>query len=75
MADQALDLRGVRCPLPIVRLNTSIKAVEPGEQLAFVADDPAFPLDVQAWGRRTGHTVILDPPADGCVRGTVTRAA
>ena len=41
MADQALDLRGARCPLPIVRLNTSIKAVEPGEQLAFVADDPA----------------------------------
>lgn len=70
-----LDLRGVRCPLPIVRLNTTIRTIEPGQQLGFVADDPAFPLDVQAWGRRTGHAVTLDPPDAGCVRGTVTRVA
>ncbi len=70
-----LDLRGVRCPLPIVRLNSSIKLVAAGEELAFVADDPAFPLDVQAWARRTGHELVALDTGGREFRGRVKRCA
>jgi TusA-related sulfurtransferase len=71
---QFLDLRGVRCPVPIVRLNTHSKQMASGDSLSFVADDPAFPLDVQAWARRTGYTLSLDPADEaGGFHGSITR--
>jgi tRNA 2-thiouridine synthesizing protein A len=70
-----LDLRGVRCPLPIVRLNTHIKTLSPGDAVAFIADDPAFELDVKAWARRTGHTLSLTECGPDGIRGAITRVA
>lgn len=70
-----LDLRGVRCPLPIVRLNNHVKTLAPGERVTFVADDPAFELDIRAWARRTGHELSLDASAPDGVRGAITRVA
>jgi TusA-related sulfurtransferase len=54
----ALDLSGLRCPLPIVRLNAAIKALAPGSTLEVHATDPAFELDIQAWCRRTGNPLL-----------------
>ncbi len=68
-----LDLRGVRCPLPIVRLNNHVKTLSPGERVAFVADDPAFELDIRAWARRTGHELALETSGADGVRGAITR--
>lgn len=70
-----LNLRGVKCPLPIVRLSAAIKQVAAGDTLSFVADDPAFPLDVQAWARRTGHELVRLEKRDGSHYGEIRRAA
>lgn len=53
-----LDLSGLRCPVPIVRLNAAIRDLAPGAGLEVRATDPAFELDVQAWCRRTGHALV-----------------
>lgn len=53
-----LNLTGLRCPLPIVELNRALKKMEPGEELQVTANDPAFPLDVEAWCRRTGQLLL-----------------
>lgn len=68
-----LDLRGVRCPMPIVRLNNQMKQMAPGQPLGFVADDPAFLPDVQAWARRFGLQLHLDTSGDAVIRGSVCR--
>lgn len=68
-----LDLRGVRCPLPIVRLNNRIKTMGPGEPLAFVADDPAFLLDVRVWAHRLGYELRLDANDGPQIWGSVCR--
>ena len=70
---QTLDLRGIRCPLPIVRLNNQMKLTPPGQALEFIADDPAFLLDVQAWARRLGYPLTLTSPGGPEIRGTVCR--
>lgn len=53
-----LDLTGMKCPVPIVRLNTEVRQVDIGMQLEALSDDPAFELDVKAWCRRTGHELL-----------------
>lgn len=57
-ARTVLDLSGLRCPLPIVRLNAAAKALADGAELEVLATDPAFELDVQAWCRRTGNALL-----------------
>lgn len=71
--DITLDLRGIRCPLPIVRLNNQMKTMTAGQVLEFIADDPAFTLDVQAWARRLGYPLTLTSPSGPEIRGTVCR--
>lgn len=54
----SLDMTGLRCPAPIVRLNGAMRDLAPGATLQALATDPAFQLDVEAWCRRTGHTLV-----------------
>lgn len=60
-----LNLTGLKCPLPIVELNRALKKMAPGEELQVIANDPAFPLDVEAWCRRTGHLLPSLQEQDG----------
>ncbi len=52
------DLRGLKCPMPIVQLNRIMKALSADEECAVVADDPAFCPDVNAWCKKTGHALV-----------------
>lgn len=62
---RTIDLRGLKCPTPIVRLNEAIRDIVEGEELTAVANDRAFELDVKAWCRRTGHQLLsFDTDAD-----------
>ncbi len=73
-ADVELDCRGMRCPLPIIRLARLIADVEIGQTVAVVADDPAARPDVPAWCRmRTQEYVGEDTAPDGISRYVVRR--
>ena len=53
-----IDLRGMQCPTPIVKLNEEIAKLEAGELMVAVADDRAFALDVEAWCELTGNNLV-----------------
>jgi TusA-related sulfurtransferase/peroxiredoxin family protein len=53
-----LDCRGMLCPEPILALARTIRGLPSGSAIEVLADDPAFPMDVQGWCRSTG--AILD---------------
>lgn len=73
-ADVELDCRGMRCPLPIIRLARLIPDVQIGQTVAVVADDPAARPDVPAWCRmRTQEYVGEDTAPDGTPRYVVRR--
>ncbi|HSV40293.1 MAG TPA: sulfurtransferase TusA family protein [Nocardioidaceae bacterium] len=63
-AELELDLRGQRCPTPIVQLALHIEDVPVGGVLAVVADDPAARPDVQAWCRMRGQEYVGEDTAD-----------
>jgi TusA-related sulfurtransferase len=48
-AREHLDCKGLRCPLPIVKLSKAIKQMAAGQTIVVEASDPAFKSDVQAW--------------------------
>ena len=71
MADVQLDCQGLNCPMPIVRISQTMKAMRPGQTLEVTADDPAFGADVRAWVTKMGHELLaLD---EGGVQRVVIR--
>lgn len=53
-----LDCRGVRCPVPVIRLAQRIDEVPVGGVVAVAADDPAALPDIPAWCRMRGHEYL-----------------
>lgn len=56
--DALLDCKGLRCPMPIVRISQAMKLVPAGGKLRVEATDPAFRPDLEAWVRRVGHRLV-----------------
>ncbi len=53
-----VDARGLRCPLPVIRLAQAAADLPPGSELVVLATDPAAAHDVPAWARMRGHEVL-----------------
>lgn len=58
-----VDARGLRCPLPVIRLASAARGAGPGDQLVVWATDPAARHDIPAWARMRGHAVVDDAAA------------
>ncbi len=55
MSDALLDVRGLTCPLPVLRAKKTLKAVPPGALLTIMATDPSSVRDFQIFCQQTGH--------------------
>ena len=66
MAEEpTIDLRGLQCPTPIVRLNEEVSQFSVGDAFYAVADDRAFEMDIAAWCELTGNELLnLDPSTE-----------
>ena len=62
----SLDLKGLSCPMPIVKTAKAIKDLKPGEIVEVFATDPGSVPDFKAWSNSTGN-VLLDSSEDGGV--------
>ena len=52
-----LDVKGLNCPLPILRAKKAIKDMGQGETIQVVATDPGSVKDFEAFCRQTGNTL------------------
>jgi tRNA 2-thiouridine synthesizing protein A len=50
-----VDARGLRCPLPVIRLAEAARDAPPGTLVVVLADDPAARYDIPAWCRMRHH--------------------
>jgi tRNA 2-thiouridine synthesizing protein A len=59
-----VDARGLRCPIPVIRLGAVIKDLPTGSLVRLLATDPAARSDVAAFCRLRGHEVVetVDEP-------------
>ena len=56
--NKELDVRGLNCPLPILRAKKALTDLESGQVLKIVATDPGSVKDFQAFCRQTGHSLL-----------------
>ena len=56
--DRYLDLRGLACPLPIVKTKKSLADMASGQVLRVIATDPGSVCDMQAFAEQTGHQLL-----------------
>ena len=55
---RSLDLKGLSCPLPIVKTAKAMKELAPGELLEAFATDPGSVPDFKAWSQSTGNPLV-----------------
>lgn len=62
--DLEIDLKGLLCPLPMVRVSQNISKVPVGGVLKAVATDPGSLADIPSWARTTGNEVLKTEKGD-----------
>lgn len=67
MADAGVyDLRGLKCPLPVLRATKRLGAMRPGEQIWLETTDPLATIDIPAFCADAGHRLMArETTADG----------
>jgi tRNA 2-thiouridine synthesizing protein A len=55
--ETVLDLRGLRCPQPVLRAKKALRAIPVGGTLVLECTDPLTVVDVPAFTNQTGHTL------------------
>ncbi|HET7342501.1 MAG TPA: sulfurtransferase TusA family protein [Methylomirabilota bacterium] len=58
VADHKLDCLGLFCPMPILKTRDALKALDVGQTLEMLSDDPASDADMKSWTTRTGHELV-----------------
>ncbi|WP_144185915.1 sulfurtransferase TusA family protein [Elioraea rosea] len=58
MTETVLDLKGLSCPLPVLRANKALRTMAAGARLRVLATDPASVRDFQAYCQQTGHALV-----------------
>jgi len=72
-ADKVLDLKGLLCPIPVVKMAKAIKEVEIGQVIEAYATDPGVMADIPAWCRSTGNELAAMEKLDKQFRFVVRR--
>ena len=53
-----IDLRGLTCPEPLLKLKEQIKDVEVGAEIEVLATDPGTMIDIPLWAEKVGIEVL-----------------
>lgn len=59
MAITKLDLKGLKCPLPVLKTRKALKALTAGDQLEVHCSDPLSVIDIPNLIRETGDRVEI----------------
>jgi tRNA 2-thiouridine synthesizing protein A len=64
----SLNLRGLSCPMPIVKTAKAMKELGPGQLVEVFATDPGSVPDFKAWSQSTGNPLMETNQEDGVYR-------
>lgn len=56
--DRDLDVKGLNCPLPILRTKKALAEMETGQVLRVQATDPGSLKDFPAFAKQTGNELV-----------------
>ncbi|MBC6441388.1 MAG: sulfurtransferase TusA family protein [Rhodospirillales bacterium] len=71
---EELDVRGLVCPLPVLKARKRLKGMAAGDILVVHATDPGSVKDFDAFADLTGHRLLASTEADGVFSFVLERA-
>lgn len=74
MADQLLDLKGLNCPLPVMKTKKALRDLPRGQTLEVLATDPGAVEDFKAFCETTGNQLIESTQNGDTYRFLIKRA-
>jgi len=63
--DRELDVKGLNCPLPILRTKKTLAEMTSGQTLRVLATDPGSVKDFAAFARQTGNELLESKEDNG----------
>ena len=72
---ETLDVKGMSCPLPVLRANRALRRLSPGATLRVLATDRAAVADFAAFCQETGHLLLAQDEQAGVFGFTIQRRA
>ncbi|SDB25481.1 sulfurtransferase TusA family protein [Bauldia litoralis] len=72
--DVQLDLRGLACPLPVLKTRKALLGLASGGRVLVEATDPLAAIDLPHFVREAGHRLVVAETVDGVYRCIVERA-
>ncbi|MBW1778105.1 MAG: sulfurtransferase TusA family protein [Deltaproteobacteria bacterium] len=57
-ADKVMDLKGLPCPMPVVKVSKGIKEVAVGQVVEAISTDPGSLTDFPAWAKTSGNEIL-----------------
>jgi tRNA 2-thiouridine synthesizing protein A len=69
-----LDLRGLKCPLPVLKTRKYLTTLAPGEQIEVACTDPLSAIDLPNLVRETGDVMEGQSQAEGALLFVIRKA-
>ena len=73
MTETVLDVKGMACPLPVLRASRVLRGMAPGDRLRVLATDSAAAADFRAFCKETGHALLAFGEEGGVLSFTIRR--
>ena len=64
MADINLDLKGLKCPLPALKTEKTLAALQAGDRLTVECTDPMAAIDIPHLLQKTGDRLLTSERSD-----------
>jgi len=74
MPDKTLDVKGLACPLPVLKARKALSELPGGATLEVLSDDPQAPADFTAFAESTGNALIEHSENSGVHRLLLRRS-
>jgi tRNA 2-thiouridine synthesizing protein A len=70
-----IDVKGLTCPLPVLRVRKRVRELPAGGALTILATDPGAPRDIQALCETAGLEFVGSREVDGAFEIQIRRGA
>ena len=64
-ADTELDVKGLNCPMPLLKAKKALNDMDAGMVLMVLATDPGSERDFEVFARQSGNTLLDSTNIDG----------
>jgi len=70
---KTLDYKGLKCPMPIVKISQEMPKLKVGDVVEVLTTDPGSLSDFPAWAKSSGNEVLETKQETGLIRIFVRR--